>query len=119
MRVLPQILAASAAGAILIACSEATPPPTPKSVAFATHSASMVADDALDLAASVTMSDGSVGPQSLIGYASSVPNVATVDSKGTVTAIGAGTTAISAQVGSLRDEVTITVTWAPITTITF
>ena len=119
MRVFPQILAAAAASAALIACSEATPPPTPKSVAFTTHAASIVADDALALAATVTMSDGSPGPQSLIAYSTSVPAVATVDSKGMVTAIAAGTSTISAQVGSLRDELTVTVSWAPITTITF
>jgi alpha-tubulin suppressor-like RCC1 family protein len=119
MRVFPQILAAAAASAVLIACSEATPPPTPKSVAFATHAASIVADDLLALAATVTMSDGSPGPQSLIAYSTSVPAVATVDSKGVVTAIAAGTSTISAQVGSLRDELTVTVSWAPITTITF
>lgn len=104
---------------MLIACSESTPPPTPKSVAFATHVASIVADDALALAATITMSDGSPGPQSLIAYSSSGPAVATVDSKGLVTAIAAGTSTISAQVGSLRDQLTVTVSWAPITTITF
>ena len=119
MRVFPQILAAAAASAALIACSEATPPPTPKSVAFATHAVSIVADDLLALAATVTMSDGSPGPQSLIAYSTSAPAVATVDGKGVVTAIAAGTSTISAQVGSLRDELTVTVSWAPITTITF
>src|SRR4051812_8412638 len=98
MRVFPRILAAAAAGIALIARSEATPPPTPKSVAFATHVASIVADDLLALAATVTMSDNSPGPQSLIAYSSSVPTVATVDSKGMVTAIAAGVTTISAQV---------------------
>ena len=104
---------------MLIACSEATVPPTPKSVAFATHVANIVADDALALAATVTMSDGSPGPQSLIAYSSSAPAVATVDSKGLVTAVAAGTSTISAQTGSLHDELTVTVSWAPIITITF
>jgi alpha-tubulin suppressor-like RCC1 family protein len=79
----------------------------------------MVADDALDLAASVTMSNGSAGAQSLVAYSTSAPAVATVDSKGLVTAITAGTSTISAQVGSLHDELTLTVSWAPINTITF
>jgi alpha-tubulin suppressor-like RCC1 family protein len=119
MRVIPQALTAAAASAVLIACSESTPPPTPKSVAFATHAATLVADDSLALAAIVTMSDGSPGPQSLIAYSTSVPAVATVDSKGVVTARAAGTTTIAAQVGALRDELAVTVSWAPITTITF
>jgi alpha-tubulin suppressor-like RCC1 family protein len=120
MRVFPQILAAAAASAALIACGgDVTPPPTPKSVAFATHAASIVADDSLALAASLTMSNGSPGTQSLIAYSTSAPAVATVDGKGMVTAIAAGTSTISAQVGSLHDEVAVTVSWAPITTITF
>ncbi|MFL5599547.1 MAG: Ig-like domain-containing protein [Gemmatimonadaceae bacterium] len=118
MRLFPRVLAATAASTVLIACSEATSPPTPKSVAFATEAASLVADDALALAATVTMSDGSTGPQSLITYSTSDANVASVDSKGAVTAIAAGTSTIAAQVGSLRDELTVTVSWAPITTIT-
>jgi alpha-tubulin suppressor-like RCC1 family protein len=65
------------------------------------------------------MSDGSAGAQSLITYSTSVPTVATVDNNGLVTAIAAGTTIIAAQVGSLRDELTVTVSWAPITAITF
>ncbi|HJP58617.1 MAG TPA: Ig-like domain-containing protein [Gemmatimonadaceae bacterium] len=116
---IPAILTTVSVGVVLTACSEATPPPTPKSVAFSTHVASMVADDALPLPATVTMSDGSAGDQSLITYSSSVQTVATVDSKGLVTARSAGTTTISAQVGSLHDEVAITVSWAPITAITF
>jgi alpha-tubulin suppressor-like RCC1 family protein len=119
MRSFAHILSVAAAATALIACSESTSPPTPKTVAFATHVASIVADDSLPLAATVTMSDGSVGPQSLIGYSTSAPTVATVDSKGMVTAISAGTTTIAAHVGSLRDELTVTVSWAPITTITF
>ncbi|MFL5571838.1 MAG: Ig-like domain-containing protein, partial [Gemmatimonadaceae bacterium] len=118
MRLFPHVLAATAASTVFIACSEATSPPTPKSVAFATEAASLVADDALALAATVTMSDGSTGPQSLITYSTSDANVASVDSKGAVTAIAAGNSTIAAQVGSLRDELTVTVSWAPITTIT-
>lgn len=114
-----QFLASVAACAALAACSESTSPPTPKSVAFATDAASIVADDALSLAATVTMSDGSVGPQSLIAYSTAVPAVATVDSRGLVTAIAAGTTTISAQVDTFHDEVLVTVSWAPITGITF
>ena len=119
MPIVRQFLATVAACAALVACSESTTPPTPKSVAFATDAASIVADDALSLAATLTMSDGSVGPQSLITYSTSVPAVATVDSKGLVTAIAAGTTTISAQVGSIHDELVVTVSWAPITGITF
>ena len=119
MLTLRQILIAAAGSALLVACSEATAPPEPKSVAFATDAASLVADDALPFAATVTMSDGSIGGQSLVSYSSSVPAVATVDSKGVVTALAAGTTTISAQVGSLHDELAVTVTWAPITTIAF
>jgi alpha-tubulin suppressor-like RCC1 family protein len=119
MRVFPRNLTAVAAGVAMIACSEATTPPTPKSVAFGTHAASIVADDELTLAATVTMSNGSVGPQSLIAYSSSAPAVATVDNNGVVKGLAAGTATISAQVGSLSDQVAVTVTWAPITAITF
>lgn len=119
MRAFPPTLTAVAASLLLIACSEATQPPTPKSVAFATDAASLVADDLLPLAATIAMSDGSVGDQSLIAYSSSVPTVATVDNEGVVTAVAAGTAVISAQVGSLHDEVTVTVSWAPVTAITF
>jgi alpha-tubulin suppressor-like RCC1 family protein len=119
MRVFSRILAAAAASISLIACSEATSPPTPQSLAFATDVASIVADDSLAVAATVTMSNGSIGPQSLVAYSTSAPDVATVDSKGVVKALTAGTAMISAQVGSLHDELTVTVSWAPITTITF
>jgi alpha-tubulin suppressor-like RCC1 family protein len=120
MPVFSHKLTALAACMALIACgSDVTTPPTPKSLAFATHAASIVADDELSLAATVTMSNGSVGPQSLIAYSSSAPAVATVDNKGVVKALAAGTATISAQVGSLVDQLSVTVSWAPITTISF
>ncbi|MFL5482014.1 MAG: Ig-like domain-containing protein [Gemmatimonadaceae bacterium] len=119
MQSFPRMLASIAAGIVLVACSEATPPATPKSLAFGTHVASIIADDSLSLPATVTMSDGTVGGPSLVSYSSSVPIVATVDSKGVVTALTAGTTTISAHVAGLHDELTVTVSWAPITTISF
>jgi alpha-tubulin suppressor-like RCC1 family protein len=109
----------AAASIALAACSESIAPPTPKSVAFPVDVASIDADDSRPLGATVTMSDGSSGPQSLIAYSTSAPTVATVDNNGVVTAIAAGTATIAAQVGSLRDEITVTVSWAPITAIAF
>jgi len=119
MQVVLRMLARMTAGILLIACSESTAPPTPKSLAFATHAASIVADDSLPLPATVTMSDGSVGGPSLVRYSTSAPTVATVDSKGVVTALTAGTATISADVGSLHDELIVTVSWAPIATVSF
>src|SRR5689334_13402882 len=119
MQVVLRMLARMTAGILLIACSESTAPPTPKSLAFATHAASIVADDSLTLPATVTMSDGSVGGPSLVRYSTSAPTVATVDSKGVVTALTAGTATISADVGSLHDELIVSVSWAPIATVSF
>ncbi len=119
MTIFSRKLTALAAVMGMIACSEATSPPTPKSVAFPTHAASIVADDSLALAATVTMSNGAVGPASLIAYSTSAPAVATVDNKGVVKAVAAGTATISAQVGSLVDQLSVTVSWAPLTAITF
>src|SRR5689334_22371565 len=119
MRAFSSILTALTTSVLAVACSEATPPPTPKSVAFATHAASIIADDAFALPATVTMSDGSIGDASLITYASSAPTIARVDKTGLVTALAAGTATISALAGPLRDDATVTVSWAPITTITF
>ena len=65
------------------------------------------------------MSDGSVGNPSAISYSSSNISVASVDQRGLIRAVGEGTDTITARVGSLHDELVLTVTYAPITSVAF
>lgn len=106
--------------AALISCRESTsPPPEPKSLAFSADAVALIADDSLAAGATLTMSDGSTGSSASISYSSSNSAIATVDTKGLIHAVAAGTATVIAQAGSLRDELTVTVTWAPITKIAF
>lgn len=120
MRASSSRLIVTAAVAVAFACSESTPPPTPTNLAFNAESATLFADDTLSIGATLTMSDGSTtGTSSLVSYSSSAPAVATVSSKGVVTALSAGLATISAHVGGLHDELAVTVLWPPITGVAF
>jgi uncharacterized protein YjdB len=69
--------------------------------------------------ATADYSDGSSSDLSSgITWVSSAPAVATVDSSGVVTSVGAGTTTISATVGSFSDSSTLTVVPAHLQSIT-
>ena len=117
---LSRFLAVAAVILSTLSCSESTPPPTPTSLAFSSDAVNLLADDSAPIGATLTMSDGSTtGTSSLVSYSTSAPNIATVSSKGVVTALAAGVATISAQAGTLHDELVVTVTWAPITTIAF
>lgn len=105
--------------AALISCRESISPPVPQSLAFNTDAVALIADDSLAAGATVIMSDGSTGSSLAITYSSSNGAIATVDNKGLIHAVAAGTATIIAQAGSLRDELTVSVTWAPITKVAF
>lgn len=109
----------AAVAVLAAACGESTPAPTPQAVAFGSDAISLLADDSLAVPATVTMSNGAAGSPSLVSYSTSDATVATVDAKGLVKALAAGVATISARVGTLRDDLVVTVAWAPIVSITF
>ena len=95
--------------AALISCKESTSPPVPQSVTFSTDAIALVADDSVVAGVTITMSDGSPGSSAPISYSSSNSAVAFVDDQGFIHAFAAGTATIFAKVGTLHDEVTVTV----------
>lgn len=92
-------------------------PPTVQSVAVTPSTATLTAvGQTTSLSASVRMSDGSTGTQS-VTWTSSSPAVATV-SGGVVTAVASGQTTITASVGSASSQAAITVAIPVVQTIT-
>jgi uncharacterized protein YjdB len=88
-------------------------------VAFDKHTATLWAPDVLATSVSVFKSDGEVVPNPSVTYTSSSPLVASVDNTGKVYAHVAGQATISAAVGSITDELNVTVLWPPVTEVAF
>lgn len=99
-------------------CSEVTAP-TVSRVAFDHHTATLLAGDVLATSVSVFKTNGAVVANPPVTYASSNSLVASVDSTGKVYAHVAGQATISAAVGSITDELTVTVLWPPVTRVAF
>jgi hypothetical protein len=100
-------------------CSEVTAPPTVSRVAFDRHEALLWAGDVLATSVSVSKTDGAVVANPPVTYTTSNPLVASVDSTGRVSAHVAGQATISAAVGSIADELTVTVVWPPVAQVFF
>ncbi len=100
-------------------CSEVTAPPTVSRVAFNSHTATLWAGHVLVTSVSVSKTDGQVVANPSVTYTSSNPLVASVDSTGKVHAHIAGQGTISAAVGSITDELAVTVLWPPVTRVFF
>lgn len=81
-----------------------------QSVAITHSLTAMTVGDVERFTASVTLESGAQGSGAV--WSSSAPEVATVSSDGTVSAISAGTAVISATVGEKSDSVTVTVSAA-------
>jgi len=113
-----RLLAVSAA-LLFWSCSEVTAPPTISRVTFERHTAALWAPDVLATSVTVSRTDGAVVANPAVTYTSSDPLVASVDSTGTVYAHVAGQAAITAAVGSITDELTVTVLWPPVTQVFF
>lgn len=103
---------------LLSGCSDVTEP-TVNRVAFDRHAATLLAGDVLATSVSVSKTDGEVVAKPSVVYASSNALVASVDSTGKVYAHVAGQATITAAVGSVRDELNVTVLWPPVTTVVF
>jgi CubicO group peptidase (beta-lactamase class C family) len=103
-----------ALAAALCACSNEKDPTEPTAVIFSvTVSAattSLVAGDVTELTASATTAGGQAVNDAQFTWLSDAPTIAAVDASGRVTAVSAGTAVIAATAGTVRGEVTITVT---------
>jgi uncharacterized protein YjdB len=99
-------------------CSEVTAPVISR-VAFDTDTALLLPGDVLATSVSVSKTDGQVVANPSVTYTSSNPLVASVDSTGKVYSHVAGQATISAAVGSITDELTVTVVWPPVTRVFF
>jgi uncharacterized protein YjdB len=107
------------AALVFWSCSVVTAPPTVSRVAFNTHTATLWAGHVLVTSVSVSKTDGQVVANPSVTYTSSNPLVASVDSTGKVHAHIAGEATISAAVGSITDELTVTVLWPPVAQVFF
>jgi uncharacterized protein YjdB len=103
---------------LLSGCSDINEP-TVNRVAFDRHAATLLAGDVLATSVSVSRTDGVVVAKPMVVFASSNALVASVDSTGKVYAHVAGQATITAAVGSVRDELNLTVLWPPVTTVVF
>ena len=104
---------------LLWGCSEAVTPPTINRVVFDRHTATLWSGDFLATSVSVFKTNGEVVSNPQVTYTSSDARVATVEATGTVYAHLAGQATISATVGSITDQLTVTVVWPPVTTLVF
>jgi uncharacterized protein YjdB len=110
---------ALAVALLLSGCSDVTVPPIVNRVAFDRHAATLWAGDVLATSVSVSKTDGEVVASPSLTYTSSNSLVASVDSTGKVHAHVAGQATITAAVGSVRDELDVTVLWPPVSTVVF
>jgi len=100
-------------------CAEVVTPPTISRVTFDKHTATLWSGDLLATSVSVVKTNGEIVLNPQVTYTSSDSRVATVDATGTVYAHHAGQATISAAVGSITDELTVTVVWPPVTALVF
>src|SRR5690348_3543737 len=101
-------------------CSEGTvTAPTVSRVAFDRHAAALYAGRVLVTSVTVYSTNGEVVANPAVTYTSSDALVASVDTTGKVSAHVAGQATISAAVGSITDELTVTVVWPPVTRVFF
>lgn len=73
---------------------------------------SLVWQDSLQLSASLSWDGDPPGPQPIVTWTSGDPNVASVDANGLVSAVGTGSTAITATVAGFSDAAIINVDFA-------
>jgi uncharacterized protein YjdB len=100
------------------ACSEVAAPSIGR-VAFDRDAVTLLAGDVLRTSVTVFKPSGEVVANPPVTYTSSNSQVASVDGDGRVYAHAAGQATISAAVGSITDELTVTVLWPPVTTLVF
>ena len=100
------------------ACSEVTAPSISR-VAFDKDAVTLLASDVLPTSVTAFKPSGEVVANPPVTYKSSNSQVASVDAGGRVYAHVAGQATISAAVGSITDDLTVTVLWPPVTTLVF
>lgn len=103
---------------LLSGCSDVMAP-TVDRLAFDRHTATLWAGRVLATSVTVSKTNGEVVANPSVTYTSSNSLVASVDSTGKVRAHVAGQATISAAVGSITDELTVTVRWPPVTAVVF
>lgn len=111
MRAFPQILAAAAASAALIACGDATSAPTPKitSITFGRDTATLLLDDSLSTSVVISSSRNEPAPNAVVSYSSSSTDVATVDANGRIRTFATGVATITATVENLHSSISVKV----------
>jgi len=93
--------------------------PTVNEVAFDRDAATLLTGDVFATSVTVFKTNGETVANPSVTYTSSNSLVASVDNTGKVRAHVAGQATISAAVGSIRDELTVTVLWPPVTQVVF
>ncbi|MEQ9497351.1 MAG: Ig-like domain-containing protein [Deltaproteobacteria bacterium] len=113
------LLAAVTLGACSGGGTTVPPPSEPalETIEVSSDALMVVKGQALRLRADGTYDDGTVERLRDVTWSSSDTAVATIDEVGLLTAVAAGTTDISAAVGSVRGTVSVTVTGSPLRTI--
>jgi alpha-tubulin suppressor-like RCC1 family protein len=111
-------LLAAAVLLVVSGCGESTaPPPTITSVAFDTDAVTMLTEDEVSTQVTVTNSRGETVTDPDVTYRSSAGYIASVDATGKVRAVAPGVATISASVGTVSDQLHVTVNWPPVESV--
>lgn len=102
---------------VFSACGEATAPPTITSVAFDIDAVTMLTEDSVSTHVTVTNSLGETVASPNVTFSSSAGYIASVDATGKVRAVAPGTATITASVGTVKDQLQVTVNWPPVESV--
>jgi alpha-tubulin suppressor-like RCC1 family protein len=108
-------IAAVAALLALVACGgDPVGSPAITSVEFDIDAVTLLIDDEVSTQVVVRNSNGETVTDQTVSYRSSAGFIASVDATGTIRAVAAGTATITAKVGNVTDQVSVTVNWPPV-----
>ncbi len=108
-RLVPTLVFALA-GSFLAGCSGGSDPSVPSEIALAPGTVSFTAiGQTAQLSAAITDQRGDPVDATSVAWNSSNPGIATVSATGTVTAVGQGTTSVTAAVGGIAANASVTV----------
>ncbi|MGH7638756.1 MAG: Ig-like domain-containing protein [Gemmatimonadaceae bacterium] len=111
-------LLAAALLLVFSACGDSTaPPPTITSVAFDTDAVTLLTDDSVSTHVTVTNSLGETVTNPDVTFNTSAGYIASVDATGKVRAVAPGAATITASVGSVTDQLHVTVNWPPVESV--
>jgi len=98
-------------------CGDPTGAPTITGVAFDTDAVTLLTEDSVSTHVTVTNSANETVSSPTVKYSTSAGYIATVDATGKIHAVAPGTATITAAVGTVKDELQVTVNWPPVQSV--